>query len=235
MARRKDEDKRQIILREAKKRFAQAGYESTSMAMLAGLAGIPVGSLYTYFESKESILATIIEEGWGEFLDGLLRGTARAEALAGTATEPATESADSAGTGSSRQLAKLSFLVKVALPGLFRDLDLIAILLARAGKDSGLEGKLEYLADYIVGILGAFNTSEGRPGSFDRSYFKTALAVFLLGSLEVMRLIYHGGVDIEARDVLAFLISSVEGALGCSLPEIDPPSAGEGSWPEAMA
>jgi AcrR family transcriptional regulator len=219
MARRKDEDKRQTILGEAKKRFAQAGYESTSMTELASLAGIPVGSLYTYFESKETILETIIEEGWGEFLDGLLRGVAQAET--------------SATTDSAKQLAKLSFLVKIALPGLFRDLDLIAILLTRAGRDSGLEEKLDFLTDYIVGIIGAYNASKGRLESFDRVYFKTALAVFLLGSLEVMRLIYHGGVDIEARDVLAFLISSVEGALGSSLPEVADQTPKGGSWPEA--
>jgi len=211
MARRKNEDKRHAILNEAKKRFAQVGYESTSMTELARLAGIPVGSLYTYFDSKEAILATIVEEGWGEFAAALLEGIAWAEAAA-----PAAQ----------KELAKLSYLVKVALPGLFRDIDLIAILLARAGRGSGLEKKLDFLVDFVAGIINKYNASKGRAESFDRTYLKTALAVFLLGSLEVMRLIYHTGIDIGGENLIAFLNSTVEGALGCSLPELGALPAG---------
>jgi AcrR family transcriptional regulator len=227
MARRKDEDKRQAILNEAKKRFAQVGYESTSMTELARLAGIPVGSLYTYFESKERILETIVEEGWGEFRDGLLVGLARSEtllpaAVAGSSAEPV-----------QIQLAKLSYLVKAALPGLFSDLDLISILLTRAGRDSGLEEKLDFLADIVSGIIDEYNGSMGRPETFDHVYFRTALAVFLLGSLEVMRLIFHKGIDIRRESLIAFLTSTVEGALGCALPELGPLPAEAGSWPGA--
>ncbi|MCX7026749.1 MAG: TetR/AcrR family transcriptional regulator [Spirochaetes bacterium] len=226
MARRKDEDKRQTILSEAKKRFAHAGYESTSMTELARLAGIPVGSLYTYFDSKEGILTTIVEEGWAEFRDGLLEGLAFAKALI---PAEAAASADPA----QGELVKLSYLVKVALPGLFRDLDLIAILLVRAGKDSGLEEKLDFLADLVVQIIERYSAFKGGAETFDRAYFRTGLAVFLLGSLEVMRLIFHSGITISRENLIAFLTSTVEGALGCSLPDLGALPAAEDSWPGA--
>jgi len=67
MARPKDADKRQLILAEAKKMFAERGYERSSMGALAARIGIPVGSLYTYFPSTEALLGVSVEEGWSEF------------------------------------------------------------------------------------------------------------------------------------------------------------------------
>ncbi len=218
MPRRKNSDKRQIILGEAKRLFAEKGYEGTSMSALADGIGIPVGSVYTYFDSKEALLDTIIGEGWGEFSSSLERGMAEAVRRS-LAVDPSVDV----------NLVRLSYLVKAAIPELFKDLDLIAILLAQAGGTSRLEEKLEYLTAFVSSILLDYRQARGRSELQDKATLKTGLAVMLLGSLESMRLIFHAGIDLAVGDVIAFLVSTVEAALGCALPELCGPSGPDGS------
>ena len=203
MSRKKDADKRQLILVEAKRMFASNGYAGTSMNGLAKKLGISVGSLYTYFDSKETLMNTIIEEGWNEFAGYLEKG------LVSDAGPAIPADADAS-------LSKLAFLLRNALPALFKDLDLIAILLAQADSTSHLKEKLEYLASLIAAII--LDQNGKRIAPVKLTTLKAGLAVMLLGSLETLRLIHRAGIDIEADDVIAFLVSSVEGALGCSLP-----------------
>ena len=46
--------------------FAEHGYESTSISMLAKNAGVSKGLMYNYFVSKEELLKTIMSEGIDE-------------------------------------------------------------------------------------------------------------------------------------------------------------------------
>ncbi|MBL8968279.1 MAG: helix-turn-helix transcriptional regulator, partial [Spirochaetaceae bacterium] len=73
MAREKDEAKRRAILAAAKRLFAERGFHGTSVADLARGTGLPVGSIYTYFENKEALMASVLEEGWNLFFEGLGR------------------------------------------------------------------------------------------------------------------------------------------------------------------
>lgn len=209
MARKKDTDKGQLILAEAKRMFSDKGYEGTSMGGLAGRIGIPVGSLYTYFDSKEVLLNTIIEAGWDEFACYLERGLSE---------DPQTGTAH--GSGKESALSKLAFLVRSALPELFKDIDLIAILLAQADSTSRLGEKLEYMASLISSIILECRKEGREIAAMEIPTLKAGLAVMLLGSLESMRLIHRAGIDIAVGDVIAFLVSTVEGALGCSLPGV---------------
>jgi AcrR family transcriptional regulator len=180
------------------------------MAALAKHIGIPVGSLYTYFESKEALLNTIIEEGWSEFYLYLRGGL----------SEGGSPGDRSSGRDA---LSRLAFLVRKALPELFKDLDLIAILLAQADQSSRLSEKLEQLAFLIDSIIMDFRKDLGENAGSGIPNLKTGLAVMLLGSLETMRLIHRAGISIGMEDVIAFLILTIEGALGCSLPAICEP------------
>ena len=56
------EEKKRLILDTALKLFADKGYHSTSISIIAMEAGISKGLLYNYFESKESLLISLIEE-----------------------------------------------------------------------------------------------------------------------------------------------------------------------------
>ncbi|MEN6477945.1 MAG: helix-turn-helix domain-containing protein, partial [Rectinema sp.] len=129
MSRSRDPAKRETILREAKRLFARDGYDAASMGTLARAAGLPVGSLYTYFSGKEAIIEAIVEEGWGEFIFGLEAGLAAEHGLE----------------------ARIDYLVYQALPGLFVDVDLITILLSEAGRSARLGEKLDRLASLVAG------------------------------------------------------------------------------------
>ena len=210
MARRKDAEKRRRILDEAKRIFAQAGFDRTSMGTVAERAGIPVGSLYTYFDSKETLLGAIIEEGWAEFATSLEMGLNAASA--GAHAGGCVPEGDA--------LGKLSFLVLRAFPALLNDADLIAILLAQADRSSLLAEKLERLAAIIAAIIAEYRGSKEPGGESVAAVpgLKAGIAVMLLGSLETVRLIRRAGVGLAVSDVSAFLASTVEAALGCSLP-----------------
>lgn len=86
-------EKREQIISAALRLFALKGYETTSVSMIAGEAGISKGLLYSYFDSKESLLHELLndylimlgsllnpddddeitEEELDNFLDGLRR------------------------------------------------------------------------------------------------------------------------------------------------------------------
>ena len=59
-------DRRQAIMDTALEIFAEHGYDSTSISMLAKRAGVSKGLMYNYFESKEELLSTIMHEGIDE-------------------------------------------------------------------------------------------------------------------------------------------------------------------------
>jgi len=60
--RRMREDSRARILRTALRLFAKHGYDRTSVAMIAGTAGISQGLLYNYFPGKKGLLRAIFQE-----------------------------------------------------------------------------------------------------------------------------------------------------------------------------
>lgn len=58
-----DPAKRERLLREAARMFAEKGLNQTDMAGLAERAGISKGSIYTYFESKEAFYLHVCRDG----------------------------------------------------------------------------------------------------------------------------------------------------------------------------
>ena len=65
------EKPRETILRVATQLFGQSSYPATSMRDIANGVGILPGSLYAHINGKETLLLEIIEDGIGEFLDGV--------------------------------------------------------------------------------------------------------------------------------------------------------------------
>ena len=57
------EEKQQLIIRTATGEFAQYGFENTNINTIAERAGISVGSLYKYFESKQDLFLFTIAQG----------------------------------------------------------------------------------------------------------------------------------------------------------------------------
>ncbi|MCQ1529485.1 TetR/AcrR family transcriptional regulator [Lutispora saccharofermentans] len=58
------EDKREKIFEVAISEFASNGYSSTNINTIAKKAGISIGSMYSYFASKEDLFLTIVDKGF---------------------------------------------------------------------------------------------------------------------------------------------------------------------------
>jgi len=206
MARMKAPEKRALILETAKRLFASKNVD-VSMGQIAEAIGIPVGSIYTYFDSKQSLVETIIEEGWNEF---------RMWTEEGLAAYKASEQTADARTQS---LRALSFLVNSALPKLFSDVDLIMLLLSETDQTTRLEAKLQYLAAMIADLVSACTAPSISP--VDPRQYHTGITVLLLGALETLRIASKTDIKISAADILAFFKQIVENALGQALPDMD--------------
>ena len=64
----KREAKRERILDAAVLEIARHGYYGTTVATIAGRAGVADGTIYLYFKSKEEILVSIFERAMGQFI-----------------------------------------------------------------------------------------------------------------------------------------------------------------------
>jgi AcrR family transcriptional regulator len=199
MAREKDEAKRGAILAGAKRLFAAQGFHGTSMSDLAAETGLPVGSIYTYFENKEALIRSVVDSGWGEFWESLVS---------------ILDSAPSA-------RARLALVLYRILPSLFEDVDLISILLSEAARYVGLEDKLERLTSLVAGLVLDLSREEGMAMSFPPRQAKAALTLYFLGSLDTVRLSRAAGLGIPNEDVIDFIRLSIENAFRIELgPEL---------------
>jgi AcrR family transcriptional regulator len=198
-------EKRTLILETAKRLFATKNVD-VSMSQVAEEIGIPVGSIYTYFDSKQSLVETIIDEGWSEFRawteDGL--GACRA--------------AERSKDAHTQSLKALSFLVNSALPKLFSDVELIMLLLAEADSTAKLEEKLQYFATMIAGLVSA--CALPTVSHVDPRLYDTGITVLLLGALETLRIASKTDLKIDAGDILGLFRQIVENALGQTLPDM---------------
>ena len=57
------------ILETAKKEFLERGFQGTSMRRIAALAGVTTGALYGYFDSKEKIFDSLVEDSYNAIMN----------------------------------------------------------------------------------------------------------------------------------------------------------------------
>ncbi len=202
MARERDEGKRLAILTAAKRLFAARGFHGASVSDLAREVELPVGSIYTYFESKEAIIGTIIEEGWEAFFGALAQVVS--------------------GPGAPEE--RLALVVFRFLPELFGDIDLISIILAEADRGTLLQDKLERLAALISSLVVELATERGMAMTFPPRRAMAAITIFLLGSLDAIRISRSTGIQVGPEDVIDFIKLSVENSFGIAL--VPPPKVG---------
>ncbi len=67
MARSRDDNKREAIKMSAVSLFSTNGYVATSIQDIVAHSGLSVGTMYNYFQNKEELLTSLIEEGWEDF------------------------------------------------------------------------------------------------------------------------------------------------------------------------
>lgn len=61
-------ERRSAIMETALSEFASHGYKSTSISMIAKKAGVSKGLMYNYFESKEDLVVSIMQEGFEDMV-----------------------------------------------------------------------------------------------------------------------------------------------------------------------
>lgn len=65
-------EKKERILRAAVEEFADNGFENTSIQQIAKKAGISVGAVYKYFDNKEAMFTTVVQQGLSSLEDLLI-------------------------------------------------------------------------------------------------------------------------------------------------------------------
>ena len=82
---REKEERRQSILRAAREVFFEHGFHSSTVDSVAEQAEVSKGTVYLYFESKETILAHLLLEGLYELIEELEQACAAGEATSADA------------------------------------------------------------------------------------------------------------------------------------------------------
>lgn len=77
MARSRDDNKRKAVMLSAVTLFSTKGYAATSIQDIVAHSGFSVGTMYNYFENKEELLTSLIEEGWEEFFESIKVGISK--------------------------------------------------------------------------------------------------------------------------------------------------------------
>ena len=179
----------------AKRLFAERGFAATSVSDIARVAGIPVGSIYTYFASKEELIRAIVDEGWAELRDRLQDSLKQA-------TTPE---------------ERISELLEMFMPGLINDLDFITILLSEGIGYTRVEEKIQELARLVSAILAPVAPDSSSLRGFTTKDMEAALLVYFLGVLDAVRICQAASLGVTSADVLAFLRKSIQNGLGVSV------------------
>lgn len=67
-------DRRKLILDAANKSFTQFGYKATTMELVAKIANVGKGTIYTFFNTKEELFEEILNNALKEMLDAIESG-----------------------------------------------------------------------------------------------------------------------------------------------------------------
>jgi AcrR family transcriptional regulator len=172
--------------------FSQKGFFGTSISDIVRESGLPVGTIYTYFESKEAIVRTIVEEGWADLYG-------RLQAALSQARSP--EEAFQA-------------LLDRFVPEVLGDLDLINILLAEAIDYTRIEEKLEKLVDLLYPLLKSIPRVEQALQGLSRRTLTSALAIYFLGILNAAKISRSRNIGLKLSDITGFLKLQLAGLMG---------------------
>ena len=74
MARKRVGNKRERIINAAARLFGEKGYHRTTTSEIADAAGVAAGTIYIYFDSKESLIVAVFEEVLGSHMNRLREG-----------------------------------------------------------------------------------------------------------------------------------------------------------------
>jgi AcrR family transcriptional regulator len=191
MARNRDVNKRAAILQASKMLFARKGFFGTSISDIVRETGMTVGTIYTYFKSKEEIVRVIVEEGWQELYGRIEKDLAEAR----TPRE------------------RVRIMIERIIPGILADVDFINILLSEAVTYTRLEDKVEQLTDLVHSLVRSL-VGRRRRAALSRDTLRTALVVVFLGVMSTAKIARSSSLGFSDRDVIAFVKALARESLG---------------------
>jgi AcrR family transcriptional regulator len=183
MPRNRDENKRRAIMQASKLLFAQKGFYGTAISDIVRETGMTVGTIYTYFASKDEIVRAIVDEGWNELYSRLERDLGEVDGPE----------------------AKLRLLIERFLPEVVAEVDLISILLSEAVTYTRLEEKVERLTDLVFSLTRSLAAGSRPLEAFSRQTLRTALLVIFLGIMSTAKIARASSIGISNRDIISFV------------------------------
>lgn len=175
MPRSKNPENHRNILKAAKKCFAGKGFEGTSIPDIADQAGISVGSIYNYFESKELLIQTILEEGWNTFLSSLL-----------AQDRPSLSPPE-----------RLRNLVEIFFEHLTEDIDFTSIIFSEGLKYTNLEVKINRLVEFLSSLFAGYKT-------LPPEMLRAGLVIHITGVVSTLRLANQQHLEVTKEDIFHY-------------------------------
>ena len=139
-------ESRRRIVDAAAALMAERGFAGTSIAAVSQRSGLPSGSIYWHFESKEALLGAVVEEGARRWFDALPVG----ENLPKDPTERAIALLDVVATSLQQNPEFLRLLLVIALER--REVDATSLAVIRRVRALALD-RIRVLLRDVLGVL----------------------------------------------------------------------------------
>lgn len=188
-------ESRRKIVDAAASLMAERGFAGTSIAAVSKRSGLPSGSIYWHFASKEALLGEVVEEGARRWFDALLVNTR----LPVDPADRATALLEASATSLEQQPEFLRLLILIALERRKADKATIAVIRrvrARA---------LRHVRDILSALLIAFDPehAEQLAGEFARLVLCVADGAFIANQIDPRETDIRGLFDLMRRALAA--------------------------------
>jgi AcrR family transcriptional regulator len=173
----KDENKRRVILSYAKRLFSKPDSEKSGFKELGELVDLSASSLYTYFPTKETLIAEIIEHNWQWLVSSV--------------------SADKQREPDPQRLTRL--LSGLYFPELLADRDLCALILRYPNLVGGAKEKLAELGRFFPALVEPACAPEPEKEGVE----DLRAAIVFLGTIALRYYSEHTDLDLSDKDILS--------------------------------
>jgi len=187
-------ESRRRIVDAAASLMAERGFAGTSIAAVSQRSGLPSGSIYWHFESKEALLGAVVEEGARRWFDSL-----QAIDLPSEPADRATALLEAAATSLEERPEFLRLLLLIALER--REVDETSLAVIRRVRELALD-RIRML---LAALLTAFDpeSADRLAGEFARLVLCVADGAFVANHIDPKQTDIRGLFDLLRRALAA--------------------------------
>jgi AcrR family transcriptional regulator len=202
-------ESRRKIVDAAAALMAERGFAGTSIAAVSKRSGLPSGSIYWHFASKEALLGEVVEEGARRWFGSLL-------AIGDLPSDPGARAAtllDAAATSLEKQPEFLRLLILIALER--REVDKVSVAVIRRVRARALQ----QIRRLVSPLLTGFDTerADRLAGEFARLVLCVADGAFIANQIDPRQTDIRGLFDLLRRALAALARELLEGLRPASL------------------